>query len=85
MTRCFFVVLAQSVAAMTIVVALHVVAVPFTVCAIVHSVANMYGAFDVVLYFVIIQLFWLLINLLLMTDRWRSTVTAVTAVDGSFN
>ena len=31
-----------------------------------HSVANMYGAFDVVLYFVIIQLFWLLINLLLI-------------------
>ena len=26
----------------------------------------MYGAFDVVLYFVIIQLFWLLINLLLI-------------------
>ena len=36
------------------------------VCAIVHSFANMYGAFDVVLYFVIIQLFWLLINLLLI-------------------
>ena len=31
-----------------------------------HSFANMYGAFDVVLYFVIIQLFWLLINLLLI-------------------
>ena len=26
----------------------------------------MYGAFDVVLYFVVIQLFWLLINLLLI-------------------
>ena len=35
-------------------------------CAIVHSFANMYGAFDVVLYFVVIQLFWLLINLLLI-------------------
>ena len=32
-----------------------------------HSFANMYGAFDVVLYFVIIQLFWLLINLLLIS------------------
>ena len=31
-----------------------------------HRFANMYGAFDVVLYFVIIQLFWLLINLLLI-------------------
>ena len=31
-----------------------------------HSFANMYGAFDVVLYFAIIQLFWLLINLLLI-------------------
>ena len=31
-----------------------------------HSFANMYGAFDVVLYFVIIQLFWLLINLILI-------------------
>ena len=27
------------------------------VCAIVHNFANMYGAFDVILYFVIIQLF----------------------------
>ena len=32
-----------------------------------HSFANMYGAFDVVLYFVVIQLFWLLINLLLLS------------------
>ena len=33
-----------------------------------HSFANrpMYGTFDVVLYFVVIQLFWLLINLLLI-------------------
>ena len=27
------------------------------VCAIVHNFANMYGAVDVILYFVIIQLF----------------------------
>ena len=34
-----------------------------------HSFANIYGAFDVVLYFVIIQLFWLLINLLLILQH----------------
>ena len=32
----------------------------------------MYGAFDVVLYFVIIQLFWLLINLLLILSYLTS-------------
>ena len=42
------------------------------VCAIVHSFANMYGAFDVVLYFVVIQLFWLLINLLLILSYLTS-------------
>ena len=31
-----------------------------------NNFANMYGAFDVILYFVIIQLCWLLINLLLI-------------------
>ena len=35
-------------------------------CNIKTNKANMYGAFDVVLYFVVIQLFWLLINLLLI-------------------
>ena len=39
----------------------------------------MYGAFDVVLYFVIIQLFWLLINLLLILSNisyWISVFKA---------
>ena len=36
----------------------------------------MYGAFDVVLYFVIIQLFWLLINLfLILSYLLKETIT----------
>ena len=34
----------------------------------------MYGAFDVVLYFVVIQLFWLLINLLLILSYYHTQV-----------
>ena len=37
----------------------------------------MYGAFDVVLYFVIIQLFWLLINLLLILYVVSPSITFV--------
>ena len=46
-----------------------------------HSFANMYGAFDVVLYFVVIQLFWLLINLLPILSYLNAMVAQTGFID----